>query len=151
MRTLNVIIGFAILTILAACNKNEATVIDVDKHTDEMNYSVMIMKPDTSMKMLGDTMHMHVNFSEADGKTIHHVNVKIYQKDNPTNVIYNMPTDAHIHDMDGSYEHHDDLILSMANGVVGHKDYVMEAKIWGHDAGAYEQMMSREFHIHMMP
>jgi len=149
----NIKLFLAALTIfsIAACKKDYTVVDPQEQHNEEMmNYAVLIMKPDTTMKMMDSNMHMHVRFTEEDGKMIHHISVKIYQMDDPTNIIYDMPTDKHVMAAGGLYEHHDDLILSAANGVVPHKMYVMEAKVWGHEGGTHEKIVTRQFHIHQM-
>lgn len=135
---------------LAACKKDYVVVQPTHGHSDMMNYEIMIMQPDTSMKMMDSNMHIHVRFTEADNKTVHHAKVRVYQTDDPSNVIYDMPNDAHVHAMSGQYDHHDDLILSAANGVVAHKNYTIEAKVWGHEAGTHEVIVTRSFHVHQM-
>ncbi len=151
MKISKLILAIMAVVTMAACKK-EYTVVEPDMHhgSSDMHYAIAIMKPDTSMKMMDSTMHIHVRFTEKDNKTVHHVKVKIYQTDNPSNVIYDMPTDAHVHATNGQYDHHDDLVLSASNGVVGHKNYTLEAKVWGHEVGKHEVTVTRGFHIHKM-
>jgi hypothetical protein len=152
MKNLKLIIGALIVLGIASCKK-EYKVAEPSSHGghgDMMNYEVIIMKPDSTMKMMDSNMHIHVNFSEANNKTVHHINVKIYQMDDPTNIIYDMPGDAHVHATSGLYEYHDDLILSAANGAIAHKNYIVEAKVWGHDAGAHEVTVTQQFHLHQL-
>ncbi len=68
-----------------------------------MHYAIALMKPDTSMKMMDSTMHIQLKFTEQDAKAVHHLNVLIYQKADTTNVIYNKPTDAHVHDQTSEF------------------------------------------------
>ena len=110
------------------------------------SYSITIMSPDATDKMIGDDIHIHVNFDEAEMGTIHHVNVQIFEKDNETNVLYNGPVEAHVHDETGHFELHDDVTLEGA-GVTADSDWVLQAKVWGHAAGMAEVIETREFHI----
>ena len=114
---------------------------------DDPEYHVHIMSPNTDDKHVGDTIHIHVNFDSHTMETVHHVKVRIYNKADMTE-IYNMPSTAHVHETDGEYEFHDDFILSDANGVNGHTDWILEAKVWGHMAGEHEVIETREFHVH---
>lgn len=129
----------------ASCNSDD----DDHDHEGEFEYHAHIMKPDAGMKMMGDTMHVHVEFEDHNGGTIHHINVRIYNKDTEE-VIYSKPETAHIHETSGTYEFHDDVILNTANGFVAHGDYILEAKVWGHEAGEGENMETVEFHVHHM-
>ena len=89
----------------------------------------------------------HVNFAEANGGTIHNINVSIKNATDNT-VIYSKPDNAHAH-QDGTYEHHDDVILSSDNGVEGHSDWILEAKVWGHDETEADATSSSvTFHLH---
>jgi len=115
-------------------------------HNDdtETEYHAHIMKPaDMSEFMVGDTMHLHIDFEEHTGKTIHHVSVIISKKDGDE-IIYNKPNDKHIMEDSGSYEYHDDFVLD----VDGHSDWILEAKIWGHEAGSSEVVETIGFHVH---
>ena len=118
-----------------------------DENDSVFDYSVSIMSPDTDAKMQGDTIHIHVEFESGTNETVHHVNVRIYNADDES-VIYNAPDPAHVHETSGSYGYHDDFVLSQANGVEGHTDWVLEAKVWGHEAGVEEVVETIEFHVH---
>jgi len=117
-------------------------------HPAGPRYAIGIMSPNTEDKKVGDDIHLHVNFDEMDMETIHHVNVRIYQKDDSSVEIYNGPVEAHVHEESGHYEVHADLALTEANGVNAHTDWIVEAKAWGHDAGLGEKVESIEFHVH---
>jgi len=118
-----------------------------DGHGDDgdagSNYSISIMSPDAEDKKKGDEIHLHVNFEEVNMGTVHHVNVRIYNKADGTE-IYSEPTEAHVHEEDGLYEWHDDIKLD----VEGHTDWILEAKVWGHDDLEGELTKSIEFHVH---
>ena len=136
----NLILLFTLIGAISfvACN-------DDDNGTDEMmpDYHAHIMSPTTDDKNVGDTIHIHVDFEDHNGGTVHHVNVRIYNKATGDE-IYNAPADAHVHDESGAYEFHDDVLLD----VDAHSDWILEAKIWGHEAGEHEEMESIEFHVH---
>ena len=123
----------------SACKKTDDTV--------DYQYHAHINAPTADDKHVGDTMHIHVDFESHSMETIHHVNIRIYNKADLTEV-YNMPTEAHVHATSGSYAFHDDFILSNANGVTAHTDWVLEAKVWGHEDGLQEETATVEFHVH---
>ncbi len=55
---------------------------------------------------------------------------------------------AHVHETSGEYGYHDDFVLSNENNVEGHTDWILEAKVWGHEAGDGEVIEMIEFHVH---
>ncbi len=130
---------------ITACDKDG----DGHDHEDETTeYSIQIMSPSADDKKVDDMIHLHINFDEANSGTIHHVNVKIYEDGNTDNVIYDGPSEAHVHEESGHFEHHADFMLNADNGVEGHTNWILEAKVWGHEAGKHEVMMTRGFHVH---
>lgn len=134
--------------IVASCGDDD--VMEDDDMTTAPVYKVAIMSPDDSDKKVGDAIHLHVNFDEESMMTIHHVNVRIYKKGDESLEIFNGPETAHVHDDSGHYELHADVNLDATTGVEEHTDWVMEAKIWGHEAGAAEVLETLEFHVHPM-
>ncbi len=110
----------------------------------ELEYQVEIMSPDAVDKKVGDDIHLHVNFNERNANTIHHINVKIYQKDDATNIIYDKPVEAHIHQSNGVYEYHDDFSL---NNIPPNENWILEAKAWAEEEGKNETMSTIEFHV----
>ncbi len=130
------LVGF--VATIAACNKD-----DDDHDHEEGDYHVHIMSPDTTAKHVGDTIHIHVEFEEHDGGTIDHVNVEIANKEDGS-VIYSAPAAAHVHEESGKYEHHDDIILD----VDAHTNWIMTAKVWGHDDDTDQASSTVEFHVH---
>lgn len=127
-----------------ACNDDE------EEHMDdvtETEYSVAINSPSTDDKNVNDDIHIHTVFESATAQTIHHVNIRIYNVDT-NEEIYNGPADAHVHQESGMYEIHDDFSLTNANGVEAHSDWILEAKVWGHEAGLGEVVESIQFHVH---
>ena len=136
------------LLIMPSCGDDDV-MEDDDMMTDPI-YKITIMSPDESDKKVGDAIHIHVNFDEEQMTTVHHVNVRIYQKGNESNEIFNGPSVAHVHEESGHYELHADLTLDEATGVMEHTDWILEAKAWGHEAGLGEVMEALEFHVHPM-
>lgn len=135
---------FASITFLTSCDKDDD---DAMMDTDP-EYSITINSPSTDDKNLNDDIHIHVDFESATEQTVHHVNVRIYNKDDNTLEIYNGPGEAHVHESSGKYEHHADFSLTEANSVSAHSDWILEAKVWGHEAGAAEVTKTIEFHVH---
>ena len=119
-------------------------------HPAGPRYAIGILSPDATDKKVGDIIHIHVNVDELDMETVHHVNVRIYDKADSSKEIFNGPMEAHVHEMTGHYELHADLELIEANGVEAHTDWVLEAKAWGHEAGLGEKVETLEFHVHPM-
>ena len=134
----------ACYTVLAcvwvACDNSD------NAHSDEFEYHADIHAPDASNKHLDDTIHIEVEFESHTGMIVHHVNVKIFNKVSGT-VVFSKPADAHVHASSGQYVFEDDFILSTAHGIDAHSDYVLEAKVWGHDEGISEVNESIEFHV----
>ena len=126
------------MLVFVACEKDD----DHHDGEEEFDYEAHIHSPDDSDKKVDDMIHLHVEFHEHDGGKVHHVKVKIYEKDNPDNVIYEAPSEAHVH-VDGTFEHHADFMLNADNNVSGHTDWVIEAKVWGHEDGLNEVVTTK--------
>jgi len=139
---------FFFLALLATTSAFVSCDKDDDDHMDDPQYSITFNGPITEDKKVNDEMHVHIDFISGNNMTIHHVNVKIYNKEDNTIEIFNGPASAHVHEESGKYELHTDLNLTGANGVVAHTDWVVEAKVWGHEAGAAEVTEMVEFHVH---
>jgi len=123
---------------------------DDDHHDDDptgFDYHAHIMSPNAQDKHVGDTIHIHVEFEDHNGGTVHHVSVEIRNADTDS-VIYSQPSDAHVHASTGEYEWHDDFVLSNANGVEEHTDWILEAKVWSHNKGDDEVSSQIAFHVH---
>jgi len=127
------------LAFITSCGDKESTM--------DFSYSNVVNAPDTADKNVDDTLDISIDFESETGEPVHHVNVRIYNV--ATNEeIYNMPTQAHVHDLSGKYTYSDSFILSNDNGVMAHSDWILEAKVWGHEAGAGEVIQSIPFHVH---
>ena len=115
---------------------------DEEMHMDP-DYHAHIMSPsDNAVLSVGEMVHVHVNFEDHHGGTVHHVNVRIYNEADGTE-IYNEPGSAHVHETSGKYEHHDDITLD----VDPNTKWVLEAKVWGHESGEHEAMESITFEV----
>ncbi|MCB0680821.1 MAG: hypothetical protein KDC32_07775 [Saprospiraceae bacterium] len=129
---------FALVASIGCKNDDEDPTLDPEYHAH-------IVSPNTDAKMVGDEIHIQVDFEDHNGGTVHHINVRIYSKDDGTE-IYNQPTEAHVHATEGFYTFEDDFTLN----VDPHTDWILEAKVWGHEDGAHEVTESIEFHVHPM-
>ena len=127
-----------------SCNKDDD---DDDHGHSDFEYHAHINSPNSDNKHLGDTIDIQVNFEDHNGGTVHHINVRILNKDTEE-VIYSKPDVAHVHDESGAYLFEDKFVLSMDNGVSAHTDWILEAKVWGHEAGEGEEISTIEFHVH---
>ncbi|MCB0644250.1 MAG: hypothetical protein KDC44_21550 [Phaeodactylibacter sp.] len=121
--------------VLHSCKEPEEMQLDPEYHAH-------IMSPNSDTKAVGETIHLHVVFEDHNGGTVHHINVRVYNKADGTE-IYNKPDVAHVHETSGTYEHHDDLTLN----VDANTTWVVEAKVWGHEDGAHEVTESLEFDV----
>jgi hypothetical protein len=134
---------FFVLLAVAACKKQD----DDEPTTTDFQYHAHIQELNSDDKHVNDTLHIRVLFESHTGETVHHINVRIYNKNDNTE-IYNKPADAHVHETSGEYEFQDDFVLSEANGVNAHTDWVLEASVWGHENREGEEMEQVEFHVH---
>ena len=135
------------LSFFAACKNND----DDSGHTDDdPQYSITINSPNTDDKHVNDDIHIHVVFTSATGETVHHANVRIYNKDDNSVIAYDrsVDEDQHVHATTGTFEWHYDLKLDSTNNVTAHTDWIMEAKVWGHEDGLSEVEETLEFHVH---
>ncbi len=139
------IIFFSLLSLsvlLVACNNDD----EAAPMTTDFDYHAHIMSPNTDNKHVGDTIHIHVDFESHTGETVHHANVRIYNKADSTQ-IFSGPDDAHVHKT-GEFSFHHNFVLSDSVGVKAHTDWILEAKVWGDGAGVGEVVESIEFHVH---
>jgi hypothetical protein len=118
-----------------------------DDDSIEYEYHAHIHSPNTDDKNVDETLNIEVDFESHSGETVHHIQVRIYNK--TTNAeIYKKPSDAHVHEESGLYTFEDTFVLSAANGITANSDWVLEAKVWGHEDGEGEVMETVEFHVH---
>lgn len=139
----NVLLLFTLgVLVFASCDKD-------DDPVDEkvFDYHVHIHSPNLDDKHVNDTIQINVEFESMKIQPVHHINIRIYNKSDNTEV-YNKPDVAHIHETDGRFEYQHDFVLSNANGVMEHTDWVLEAKVWGDSPGLEEESASVEFHVH---
>ena len=130
------------ITLIIGCKNN-----DDDGGETDFDYHVHIAQPTTDDKHVNDALQIEIEFESHTNETIHHIKVRIYNKLDNTE-IYNKPSTAHVHEESGSYKFSDSFDLTGTNGVMAHTDWVLEAKVWGHDAGIAEEIEMVEFHVH---
>ncbi|MBP8726226.1 MAG: hypothetical protein KBF37_05465 [Saprospiraceae bacterium] len=95
---------------------------------------------------MGDTLVIDVEFESHTGNAVHNVKVSIL--DLQTNkVIYDQPTDPHVHAGSGSYAFNRNIILTDAAGYAAGKSYRLTAKVWGPSAGEEETTGTVSFSI----
>ena len=124
---------------VAACHKHDDNV--------DYDYHAHIHSPNTDAKHVGDTLQIEVEFESHTGETVHNVEIKIYNKADGT-VVYTKPDEAHVHETSGLYEFNDTFILSNANGIDAHTDWVLQARVCGHEGTEGEVIETVEFHVH---
>lgn len=143
MKFKNILLFTIAIISIISCEKHNH-----DNEEEGFEYHAHINAPDSETKHIGQELPINITFESHSGKTIHHINVSIYEKNNESNILYNKPDEAHIHEEDGNYEYSDNLILSEDNGFEGHTDYVIKAKVWAHEAGLDEAEETVSFHVH---
>ena len=131
--------------VFTACNKDDDD--DHDHGGGDFNYHAHVHAPNTDDKHVGDTLQIDITFEEHSGQTVHHINVRIFNKVSGDE-IYNKPDVAHVHDESGKVDFMDMLILSNDNGVEAHTDWILEARVWGDGEGVGEVVEEVEFHVH---
>ncbi len=139
-------LAFGLLT-FTACDDD-----DTDVTTDTPDYQITFVTPaadGTTTSMQGQTLSLEIEFEDKLGGTVHHVNVHIYQKDDESVELLNAPGEAHVHEQSGKYVFTHDLLLDPAI-IPGHTDWVVVAKVWGHEAGVAEVEATTQFHVHPM-
>ncbi len=124
-----------------ACDKDD----DPAEPESTYEYHAHVHQPQAGDKMMGDTLPIHVVFESHTGETIHHINVRIFNKADSTQV-YSKPDVAHLHETSGMYTYSDQYALSGANGF-SPGVWIFEAKVWGHEAGLEEASEQVEFTI----
>ena len=125
---------------LLSCDKDDDTVVSYDYHAH-------IAQPSSADKILGETLPIEVEFESHSGEAVEHVNIKIFNKTNPTLVVYDKPTDAHVPGGAADFTYSDQFVLSAANGVAS-GDWILEARVWGEEDGQDEVVERVEFHVH---
>ncbi len=115
---------------------------DDDSGTTEPDYHAHIHSPAAASSYeLGDTLKIEVEYEDHNGGTIHHINVRVFNKTTSTE-IFNGPATAHVHeDNPYTFEHYH-VLTGVEPGT-----YVLEAKVWGHDDGVAEVTESVEFTV----
>lgn len=134
------------LVFIGGCDKDD----DHDHNHNNNNhgnldYHAHIHSPDSTDKHVNDTIHIHVEFTEHNNDKVHNFSVRIFNRDSTAQVVYS--EGDHVH-ADAKHEHHDMFILSNANGVSGHTNWTLEAKVWGHDSGESAVVETVDFHVH---
>ena len=103
----------------------------------------------TTTSMQNETLSIEIEIEEHTLTTVHHVNVRIFKKDDESIVLYDGPNEEHVHETDGKYDFKYDLFLD-SSIVDGHTDWIVEAKAWGEQDGLAEVTATAQFHVHPM-
>ncbi len=127
--------------IFTSCNKDDETSQAID-----YEYHVHIHSPSNSVMHLSETMEIEIEFESHNGESVHHINVRIFDKTNNVEV-YNKPQDAHVNEEKGVLEFKDEFVLSEANNVFANTVLLLEAKVWGAQDGEGEELESLEFEV----
>ncbi len=122
----------------SGCKKDEAQ--------PAHEYHAHIHSPNTVDKHLNDALDIEVDFEDHTGNTVHHIQIRIYNKLTLAEV-YLMPSEPHVHATSGEYTFTDTFDLTEANGITPDSDWVLEAKVWGEEDGELEEVETVEFHV----
>ncbi len=98
-------------------------------HSGDYEYHAHIISPNDSLYKLNDSVQIDVNFESHTGLTVHHVNIRIYNKSTGGEV-YNQPSLAHVHATTGQYIFRDSIILTPAQGFLSGSNWILEARVW---------------------
>ena len=143
MKNILLFAAFFSVLFIVSCNKDD------DDDSIDYQYHAHIQSPNTDDKHVGDSIDIVVEFESHTSETIHHINVKIYNKADESIVILDEPATAHVHAQTGMYEYRkENFELSNANGVTEHTDWILEAKVWAEAEGEAEVVETVEFHVH---
>lgn len=112
------------LGVLVSCGDD-----DPEEIIEIFDYSVAIMSPDNTDRVVGDSIHIHVNFEEVTNKTIHNVSVEITDELGQEIYLFS----EHVHEESGHYEHHADFVLAVDSG----SNLTLTASIWPHEDGEH--------------
>lgn len=120
---------------------------DTHEHHEEVDYKyhAHIQSPNTDDRNLNDTINISVLFESHAGETVHNISVRIYEKDSKTDVF---KKSEHVHATDGKFTFSEDFALSETNGIKAHSNYILEAKVWGHEDNEGLESEMIEFHVH---
>lgn len=100
---------------------------DENNAAETFDYSITIMQPMADAAILaGEETHLHINFDEAEMKTVHNVSVIITS---PTMDIPIYTYSEHVHEESGHHEHHADILLDVPVGT----ELILTAAVWPHD------------------
>lgn len=114
--------------------------------SDYFEYKITFNSPNSFNKSINDEMPVNIDFKSSTGKTVHYIEIRIYNKLDSTE-IYNMPSNNHVDDDSGSYNYTDALTLSVSNGFSVDTNWILEAKVWGTNPEEEDVIMVVEFYI----
>lgn len=128
---------------------------DDHNHEDtDYGYSVDIVSPpiDTNEgvnlaadKKVGQTLAVKVDFTSATGEKVHNIAVRIYKVGEETTLAHDFHNHVHV---DATYSYEEKIELTDANSIGAHSDWVLEAKVWGHEEGLQEMVKTIGFQVH---
>ena len=142
MNTIKFLFAIAVLSFTSCGDDHDHGDGDTD-----FKYHAHIISPNADNKKVNDMIDIEVMFESHSGETVHHVNVALYEDGNAENVIFSGPDEAHVHASEGNYTFKHSLALS-DDKVAAHTNWILEAKVWGHEAGAGEVIETLVFHVH---
>ncbi len=138
MKNIFLLIIFSLIAFLA-CNDDHSTDTGYDYHAH-------IHSPlDTMQVKFGDSLKIDVTFESHTGKTVHHINIKILNKDTNEEV-YSMPVDSHVN-AKVEYDFIDYIGIHSANGFGPNTRWVLKALVWGEEDGEDEESSQVEFTV----
>jgi len=144
MKKLLLLAFLATSTLFIACDKNDDGTEEM--HTD-FDYQAQIQNPtDGDIYTMGDAMTLEVDFESQTNEIVHNISVTISKADGAE--VFQMHD--HVHETSGKYTLNLDVNLSDTEGYEAHTDYILEAKVWGHDDGIGEVIETVGFHVHPM-
>ena len=110
------------------------------------DHKVEIKSPNNLNKTIDTKMEIEVEFSSQTNRTVHYIQIRIYNKSDDTES-YNMPSNTHLDDDSGFYVFKDELNLGTDIGFSSGTTWVFEAKVWGPGSDNEEILKTLEFSI----
>ncbi len=119
-----------ILFVTFGCSKQEQPLNQPD-----YQYHAHIYRPLPTVKYLGDSLHIDVEFESHAGLPVHHISVRIMGEADGE-IIYDEPHLKEVNGSDLSFRFQDTILLDPSNGIRKDSKYILEASVWGESDSA---------------
>jgi hypothetical protein len=116
------------LFFIVSCGKEENNEPDIPI---DYQYQIDIQSPEQNqITSKGDTLMISVLFKSQTDEIVHYINVSMYDKSNPDNMIYEV--EAHMH-VEKQFLYEDTWIIKDNIITTPETEWICKAKVWSHD------------------